>query len=50
MANYCDYEVKVIGSKKAGLMVYESMPCMDFKRFEWEKGIEDSTTIYFTGK
>lgn len=49
MANYCDYEVKVIGSKKAGLMVYESMPCMDFKRFEWEKGIEDSTTIYFTG-
>ena len=49
MANYCDYEIRVIGSKNAGLMVYESMPCMDFKNFEWEKSSENYTTIHFTG-
>lgn len=49
MANYCNYEVRVKGSKKAGLMVYESMPCMDFKDFEWEKGSGSATAICFTG-
>ncbi len=37
MANYCDYEIRVKGSKKAGLMVYESMPCMSNKDLDWDK-------------
>lgn len=49
MANYCDYEVKVKGSKKAGLMVYESMPCMDFKDFDSEEKVGSSYLISFTG-
>ena len=31
MANICEYSVRVKGSQKAGKMVYESMPCLDFK-------------------
>lgn len=49
MANYCDYEVRVKGSKKAGLMVYESMPCMDFKDFDSEEKVGGSYLITFTG-
>lgn len=49
MANYCDYEVRVIGSKKAGLMVYESMPCMDFKNYDSEEIVGDSCLICFSG-
>ena len=49
MANFCDYEVRVKGSKKAGLMVYNSMPCLEYKDFEWEKGSGNSTIICFTG-
>lgn len=49
MANYCDYEVRVKGSKKAGLMVYESMPCMDFMDFYSEEKVGGSYLITFTG-
>lgn len=49
MANYCNYEVRVIGSKKAGLMVYESMPCMDFKDYDSEEMVGDSCLICFSG-
>lgn len=31
IANICEYSVRVKGSQKAGKMVYESMPCLDFK-------------------
>ena len=34
MANYCDYSVRVKGNKKAGLMVFESMPCLDNKEID----------------
>lgn len=49
MANYCNYEIRVKGSRNAGLMVYESMPSMDFKDYEWKTGSGKATTICFTG-
>lgn len=49
MANSCDYEVRVKGSRKAGLMVYESMPCMDYKDFDDEERFGNSWLITFTG-
>ena len=49
MANYCDYEVRVKGSKKTGQMVYESMPYMDHKAFEWEKESDNSVIVCFNG-
>ena len=49
MANCCEYEVLVRGSKKAGHMVFESMPCMDFKDIENEEKEGSSYTIFFTG-
>ena len=30
MANFCDYEIHVRGSRQAGLMVYESMPYLNY--------------------
>lgn len=29
MANICDYEVRVKGSEKAAIMIFQSMPCLD---------------------
>ena len=49
MANYCDYEVRVRGSKQAGHMVYESMPCMDYKDIESERKEGSSYLVIFTG-
>ena len=49
MANYCDYEIRVKGSKNAGQMVFHSMPCMDYKDIEWEKETGGTTTLCFTG-
>lgn len=49
MANYCDYEIRVKGNKKACLMVYESMPYMDFKDLDWERKEGNSYLISFTG-
>lgn len=31
MANYCDYEIRVIGTENAGYMIYSSTPCVDCK-------------------
>lgn len=49
MANYCNYEVRVRGSKKACLMVYESMPFMDSKDMEWERKEGNLYYSCFTG-
>lgn len=49
MANYCDYEVRVKGGKKACLMVYAAMPCLDFKEMEWERKDGNTYHISFTG-
>ena len=49
MANCCDYEIRVKGSKKAGLMVYESMPCMDFKDLNRAEKLVNIYQVCFTG-
>lgn len=49
MANCCKYEIRVRGSKKACLMVYESMPSMDNKDLDWERKDGNSHLLSFTG-
>ena len=49
MANYCNYEVKVIGSEKACLMVFESMPYMDYKQIETKNQKNELTELMFAG-
>lgn len=41
MANYCYYDVRVKGSKKACIMVYYSMPCSDDKLIREQKETKD---------
>ena len=49
MANYCEYEVLVRGSKNAAKMVYESMPVMDYKEIDKEYQRGGRYTIRFSG-
>lgn len=49
MANYCIYEVKVIGSEKACLMVFESMPYMDYNQIETKNQKSELTELMFAG-
>jgi len=49
MANICNYEVHVKGSKSAALMVYHSMPCMEEKDIIYESGSDNAYEIHFTG-
>lgn len=49
MANYCDYEVRVTGTKNAGYMVYCSMPCTDYKELESVKKSGTNYLTIFTG-
>ena len=49
MANYCNYEVKVIGSEKACLMVFESMPYMDYNQIETKNQKNELTELMFAG-
>ena len=49
MANLCDYEIHVRGTKKAALMVYAVMRCADEKAITFEKGTEKDYTLHFSG-
>lgn len=50
MANICDYDIHVVGSKKACLMVYESMPICDAEKDLYiSRGIGNKTEYGFTG-
>lgn len=49
MANYCNYEVRVKGSKNACRMVYASMPFLDSNDMEWERKEGNSYHSCFTG-
>ncbi len=47
MANYCDYEIHVRGSKKAALLVYATMRCADEKTITREGGTDEEYIIHF---
>ncbi len=49
MANICEYEVRVLGSKKAGLFVFEAMPSYDNKELTEIIAIGDSFQTRFIG-
>lgn len=49
MANYCNYEVRVKGSRKAGLMIYASMPYLDYKDIISEESVGDYSQMCFSG-
>lgn len=50
MANYCYYDVRVKGSKKACIMVYYSMPCSDDKLIREQKETKDGYFLSFRGQ
>lgn len=50
MANYCEYEVRVRGSRNACLMVYASMPTAGFKALEREMPDGGAHFASFTGE
>ena len=47
MADYCDYELHVRGTKKAALMVYAVMRSADLKTIKYEGGADDEYTLHF---
>ena len=49
MANICEYEVRVLGSKKAGLFVFEAMPSYNNKELTEIIAIGDSFQTRFIG-
>ena len=49
MANFCDYEIRVKGSKKSTQMVLYSMPALDFKDLDDEERIGDDYLLSFSG-
>ena len=49
MANYCDYEIHVKGSKKATLFLYSIMPAYDYKEITHEEGTEDNYIVWMEG-
>ena len=49
MANICEYEVHVKGTKKAALMVLNSMPAMDYLDVKTEYSESNNYVICFTG-
>lgn len=49
MANYCDYEIHVKGSKKATLFLYAMMPAADYKEITHEEGTDDEYIVWMTG-
>ena len=49
MANICEYEVHVKGTKKAALMVLNSMPVMDYLDVKTEYSESNNYVICFTG-
>ena len=49
MANICEYEVHVKGTKKAALMVTDSMPVMDYLDIETEYSEGSNYVICFKG-
>ena len=49
MANYCEYEIHVKGSKKAVLMFFSTMPYMDYNDIEKEFEKEEEYIVYFRG-
>lgn len=48
MADYCDYEIHVRGTKKAALMVYATMRSADLKEITFEGGTDDEYTLHFS--
>lgn len=49
MANICNYEIRVKGSRQAALFVYAAMPCYNEKQICSESGTEDAYELHFTG-
>lgn len=49
MADYCDYEIHVRGTKKAALMVYATMRSADEKEIRLESGTDEKYVIHFRG-
>ena len=49
MANFCDFEFRVIGKKKAVKAFYESTPYLDWKDVEYEKGTDSNYEMHFKG-
>lgn len=49
MANICNYEIRVKGSKLAALFVYAAMPCYNEKEIRSQRGMEDAYELHFTG-
>ncbi len=49
MANFCNFEIRAKGSKKAVIMIYASMPCHEGSEVKFQCGTEDSYEIRFVG-
>ena len=49
MANFCDFEFRVIGKKKAVKAFYESTPYLDWKDVEYEHGTDSNYEMHFKG-
>lgn len=47
MADYCDYEIHVRGTKKAALLAYAAMRCADVKTITHESGTDEEYIIHF---
>ena len=49
MANFCDFEFRVRGKKKAVKAFYESTPYLDWKEAEYEGGTDSNYEMHFKG-
>lgn len=49
MANYCNYEIHVKGTKKAALFMYAMMPVYDYKQITHEEGTEEEYIVWMEG-
>lgn len=49
MANYCNYEIHVKGTKKAALFMYAMMPVYDYKQIIHEEGTEEEYIVWMEG-
>lgn len=49
MANFCDYEVRVNGTKQAAYLVMKTMPVLDYLDVEKETGTEEKYEIRLVG-
>lgn len=49
MANFCDFEFRVTGKKKAVKVFYESTPYLDWKDVEYEDGTDSNYEMHFKG-